>query len=174
MFVELEKTFLLKELPKDLSKSESKEILDVYIPISISHPILRIRKKGDTFEITKKFPVTEEDFSVQKEQTIALSEKEFVALLKIPGKKVKKMRYYYPLGKYIAEIGIFLDDLKGLALVDVEFNSAEEKEKFQMPDFCLADTTQEYFLAGGFLAGKKYSDIEPFLKKYNYKKIIYN
>lgn len=39
-----------------------------------------------------------------------------------------------------------------------------------MPDFCLADVTQEKFTAGGILAGKKYSDIEAELEKYGYKK----
>jgi len=41
-----------------------------------------------------------------------------------------------------------------------------------MPDFCLADVTQEEFLAGGFLAGKKYLDIQSFLDKHGYKKVI--
>ena len=57
-------------------------------------------------------------------------------------------------------------------LVDVEFSSNKEKSDFIMPDFCLADVTQEDFLAGGFLAGKKYSDIQFFLDKYNYKKRV--
>ena len=36
----------------------------------------------------------------------------------------------------------------------------------------MAEITQEKFCAAGWLAGKKYSDIEPFLNKYDYKKII--
>ena len=48
---------------------------------------------------------------------------------------------------------------------------SEEKEKFIMPDFCLAEITQEKFCAAGWLAGKKYSDIEQFLGTYGYKKI---
>ena len=172
MFIELERTFLLKELPKNLKKCKSEEVLDIYIPKSVLHPILRIRQKGNTFEITKKSPLLETDSSEQEEQTIILSEKEFTELSAILGKKIKKTRYYYPIDNRIAEIDIFLDDLKGLALVDFEFSSTEEKTEFQMPNFCLTDVTQEGFLAGGFLAGKKYSDIELFLKKYNYQKII--
>ena len=41
---ELERTFLLKHLPKDLAKCRSKEIIDIYIPKSREHPTLRIRK----------------------------------------------------------------------------------------------------------------------------------
>src|SRR3989338_8977956 len=52
--IELEKTYLVKELPKNLLKSKSKEIIDIYVPATVAHPILRIREKGDKFEITKE------------------------------------------------------------------------------------------------------------------------
>jgi len=170
MEIELERTFLLKELPKDIKKCKSVEILDIYFPTTMPHPILRLRKKDNQFILTKKAPV-KNDASEQKEQTIILSEEEFLALSTLPGKKLRKIRYYYPINKYLAEIDIFLDDLQGLALVDFEFPSIKEKERFSIPDFCLVDITQEDFIAGGSLAGRKYSDIEQFLKKCNYHKI---
>jgi len=171
MELELERTFLLKEKPEGLEKCKSVEILDIYIPKTVPHPTLRIRKRGSVFEMTKKSPTTNGDSSEQNEQTISLSEKEFTELSALSGKKSRKIRYYYPVDSFTAEIDVFLDDLEGLALVDFEFNSVEEKNNFVMPNFCLADVTQEEFVAGGFLAGKKYSDIEPFLDKYNYQKL---
>ena len=171
MEIELEKTFLLKEIPDSLKNCKSVEIFDIYIPQSLPHPILRIRKKGDIYEMTKKEPVSRTDSSEQKEQTISLSKEEFFELALLEGKRLRKIRYFYPLKNGIAEIDIFLDDLMGLALGEFEFNTPEEKEKFAMPNFCLVDVTQEKFIAGGWLAGKKYSDIELFLTKYNYKKI---
>lgn len=171
MKVELERTFLLKKLPKDIKNYKSVEILDIYFPTTISHPILRLRKKDNLFEMTKKAPV-KDDASEQREQTIPLSKEEFLELSAFPGKRLRKIRYHYPINKYLAEIDVFLDDLKGLALADFEFSSVEEKEKFSMPEFCLADVSQEEFTAGGFLAGKRYSDIEPFLRKYGYQKLI--
>lgn len=172
MEVELERTFLLKTVPANLKDCNSIEIIDAYIPSSVAHPVLRLRKRGNVFEMTKKYPVIEDDSSEQKEETISLSEEEFLSLLKIDSKKSRKTRYYYPVDNKTAEIDIFLDDLEGLALVDFEFSSNQEKSDFIMPDFCLADVTQEESVAGGFLAGKKYSDIESFLKKYDYKRII--
>lgn len=145
-------------------------MLDIYIPKLTTHPVLRIRKKGDTFEITKKSPL-KDDASEQEEQTITLTKEEFSELAILPGKRLRKIRYYYPINGQLAEIDLFLDDLEGLALADFEFSSLKEKESFQMPDFCLADVTQEESIAGGFLAGKKYSDIKSFLDKYNYKKL---
>lgn len=172
MEIELEKTFLLKNAPENLKDCKSLEIFDIYIPSSIPHPILRIRKKGDVLEITKKSPVDLSDCSEQSEETIPLTKEEFSDFLKIDGKRIRKIRYYYSINNKTAEIDVFLDDLEGLALVDVEFSSNEEKSSFIMPDFCLADVTQEEFLAGGFLAGKKYSDIQSFLDKYGYKKTV--
>ena len=40
-----------------------------------------------------------------------------------------------------------------------------------MPSMALADVTQEDFIAGGLLAGKKYSDIAPELDRFEYKRI---
>ena len=171
MEIELERTFLLKEVPKDLKNCKSVEILDIYFPTTIRHPILRLRKKDNVFEITKKAPIKKTDASEQYEKTISLSKEEFLGLSKLPGKKSRKIRYYYPVNKEVAEISVFLDDLEGLALVDFEFSSIEEKANFSPPSFCLTDVTQEEFLAGGFLAGKKYSEIKSFLDRYNYQRI---
>jgi len=171
MEIELEKTFLLKRIPENLKDCKFIEIFDVYIPQSTVHPILRLRKKGNVFEMTKKSPKDNNDASEQEEHTIILSEEEFTALSELNGKKLRKFRYYYPMNDITAEIDIYLDDLEGLALVDFEFKSVEEKKTFVMPDFCLAEVTQAKVAAGGMLAGKKYLDIEPSLNKYNYQKI---
>ena len=169
--IELEKTYLAKYLPKDLAKSASKEIIDVYFPKEEEHPKLRIRKRGDKYRITKKQPIQDGDASTQKEQTIVLTEKEFESLNKLEGKRVRKIRYYYEFEERTAEIDLFQDELNGLVTVDFEFETEEEKEKFKMPDFCLADVTQEDFIAGGKLCGKTYKEIEKELDKFEYKKL---
>jgi hypothetical protein len=57
-----------------------------------------------------------------------------------------------------------------MVLVDFEFDTEEDQAAFAMPEFCLADVTQEDFIAGGILAGKKYQDLEEDLKRFNYHK----
>ena len=172
MEVELERTFLLKYKPKGVNDCKSVEILDVYFPREEFHPVLRLRKKGDKLELTKKFPINGQDSSEQEEHTIKLSEKEFDAVSKLDGKRVRKIRYYYGLpGGQLAEIDVFKDELEGLVLADFEFKTKEEKDNFLMPDFCLADVSQDKWLAGGLLAGKSYVDIEKVFEKYNYRKI---
>lgn len=170
MEIELERTFLLKNIPIDLKTLKSMEVFDIYIPKYTPHSHLRIRKKGDKFEITKKHPVEGKDSSRLSEETIPLTEEEFTEFTQLEGRRVRKIRYYYQVGANMAEIDVFQGHLKGLILVDFEFKTQEEENDFVMPDFCLAEVTQEKFTAGGILAGKKYSDIEEELAKYNYMK----
>lgn len=170
--LELEKTYLLTKLPPGLKKCKYTEIIDIYIPAFKAHPQIRIRKKGEKAELTKKVPVNN-DASRQTEHTIPLSEDEFEAISAIPGKKVRKLRYYYPVGDKIAEIDIFQDGLSGLVLADFEFSDFDSKDNFKAPDFCLVEITQEEFIGGGRLAGKSYADIEADLNKFNYKKLSF-
>jgi CYTH domain-containing protein len=170
--IELEKTYLAKYLPDNLADCESKEIIDIYIPASAEHPKLRIRKNGDKFEMTKKQPVNDGDASHQEEQTIILDKDEFDALNKLDGRRTHKIRYYFDFAGQMAEIDVFQDLLEGLVLVDFEFEAMEEKNSFEMPDFCLAEVTQEDFIAGGMICGKDYEDIEKDLEKFGYKKLL--
>ncbi len=170
--IELEKTYLAKNIPDNLRSNKSKEIIDIYIPKSSEHPKIRLRKYGNKYELTKKEPVKDGDSSVQEEQTIILTEIEFTALdQQIEGKRVSKIRYYYDYNGTTAEFDVFQNELEGLVVVDFEFKSEDEKNDFIMPDFCLVEVTQELFIAGGVLCGKIYTDIESDLNRFGYNKL---
>lgn len=40
-----------------------------------------------------------------------------------------------------------------------------------MPDFCLAEVTEEDFIAGGVICGKTYADVAPELARFGYEKL---
>ena len=167
---EFERTFLVASIPEGLHSSESKEILDIYLPHTSDHPQLRIRKSGDRYDITKKQPAVEGDASHQIEQTIPLTKEEFVELATLPGKRVHKLRYYYQEGGVAYEVDVFKDMLEGLVLADVEFSSYEAMQNFTPAEWLLTDVTQEKFIAGGMLCGRSYEDIEEDLAKYSFQK----
>jgi len=171
--IELERTFLAKEIPKDIKSFTAREIVDIYIPKK-SHMDLRIRKNGEKYEMTRKHPVEDGDASIQDEQTISLEKEEFNVLSRVDGKKSRKVRYFKDYGKYTLEFDVYQDDLLGLVLVDFEFKTEKDKDSFKMPDFCLVDVTQEEFIAGGMLAGKSYTDLEPRLKEFGYSPLYLN
>ncbi len=170
--LELEKTYLAKYLPADLADFPQTEILDIYIPVETKHPNLRIRKRGDSYQMTKKILSDEGNASEAEEHTIKLTNDEFDSLSTIRGKRVRKIRYAYVFNGIDAEVDVFQDDLKGLVMIDFEFKDVKQKAAFKMPDFCLVDVTNEEILAGGMLCGKRYEDIESGLKNLGYKKII--
>jgi CYTH domain-containing protein len=170
--IERELTFLASSLPVEIENVTPKRLVDVYIPESgVDHPHLRLRQKGDTYEITKKTQIQEGDASTHHEMTIALDEKEFSALASASKKRIVKDRYLVSIDGYPAEVDVFREALEGLVLIDFEFSSEQDKQNFVAPSVCLADVTQEEFIAGGLLAGKEYDEIEPLLKNFNYRSL---
>jgi adenylate cyclase len=170
--LEIEKTYLAKSFPvSDLTSLKSKKIIDVYIPGSFEKPTIRLRQNGDHFEITKKVQVNPSDASTHQEFTIPLSQEEFEAL-SLGGKVVEKTRYYFEVNGYDGELDVFDGELKGLVLVDFEFDSQDISSEFIAPEFCGADVTQEKFIAGKNLAGKAYADIEKELARFEYKELL--
>ena len=170
--IELEKTYLMKSLPTDLAEFPHHEILDIYLPAEAVHPTLRLRKRGDSYAMTKKSLLDESNASESEEHTIKLTKAEFDSLAIIHGKRVRKNRYAYVYKGYDAEIDVFEDDLKGLVMADFEFKTIKEKNAFGMPDFCLVEVTDDETFAGGMLCGKKYADIEGRLKELGYDRIM--
>lgn len=171
--IEKERTYLLKYIPDGLFNCPSKDMSDHYIPLSVIHPTLRIRKQGEAMMITKKVPLNETDKSIQEEQTIVLNQSEYESLIQAPHKIIQKTRYYYPRQWYTCEIDVFTGSLEGLVIVDIEFTDTASMKSNPMPEFCLAEITQDERIAGGMIAGKSYEEIEPHLAGYNYSKIIF-
>ncbi|HEX8389882.1 MAG TPA: hypothetical protein VF597_00485 [Candidatus Saccharimonadales bacterium] len=165
---EIETTYLATALPEGLEQAPSKVIVDTYFPGDSVHAKLRIRQKGETYTLTKKTLVNPDDASTQIEENIELTADEYAALRQGNGKTVAKIRYEMQIGPHTAEVDVFTGDLKGLVLVDFEFETVEARDAFIKPDFCGPDVTQEDFIAGGVLAGKSLSDIEADLARYDY------
>lgn len=169
--VEYELTFLAKATPAGIKGAIGELIRDVYVPDTAEHAHLRLRQRGESYVITKKVPVHDTDSSEQTEETIPLTKEEYDALATCSTKVVAKRRYKVVINGYPAEVDVFEEQLAGLVEIDFEFGSSDEKALFVVPDVCLADVTQEEAFAGGYISGRSYSDIEPVLDKYGYKKL---
>ena len=170
--IELEKTYLAKQIPKELiTNAKLFNMIDYYIDSSDNHPHIRLRKKNDKYYFTRKVPINKNDHSKMSEKTIELDNIEFEILTKNLQDKVIKKRYLTVYNNIQCEIDIFEENLSGLVLIDFEFKTEKEKEEFKMPNFCLVDVTQEEFIAGGMLSKSNYEDIENNLNKLSYKKL---
>lgn len=75
--IEIEKTFLVKKIP-DLNLFKSEDIKQGYLSNPPSS--LRIRQKGEKYELTKKIPLKKGDRGSNEEKNVELTEYEFKKL----------------------------------------------------------------------------------------------
>ena len=167
--MEFELTFLAKEMPPEIKGISGELFTDTYFPeTGVRHPNLRLRQKGDVRELTKKIQLADGDASVHQELTVPLTKEEYSGLVGDNKRSVTKVRYAVSIGGYKAEVDVFQGALAGLVLIDFEFPNEDEMRVFVPPPVCLADVTQEDFIAGGVLAGKCYADLKEQLSLFSY------
>ncbi|MBL8159893.1 hypothetical protein JNJ66_05510 [Candidatus Saccharibacteria bacterium] len=163
-----EKTYLVRYVPAQIEGAASEIIEDAYIPESADHGRLRLRHRGDRYQLSKRFATDQADFSTLSELTIELTGEEYAAFRSLTAKVVRKRRFYCTIYGRPAEVDVFLDELDGLMIIDFPFNDAAEMSGFQPPEVCLADITQEPVADGGYLAGKTYGQIQYELERFDY------
>lgn len=123
---------MLKELPNDLLEFKHIDIKIGDVTLSNDINVLKIRQKGDTYEIIKKEYISEQE---KKEYVIPLNEEEFNLLFSVTKRRHTKKRFFYPLDKYTCEIDIYLEEMMGYARVEVEFDTIEELHVFNPPSW---------------------------------------
>lgn len=166
---ELSKTYLLKNIPFSLEVYPHKELIDHYVSFESSYPKARLRKYGSLYEITKKVTVQQEGLCFQTESIIDLSKAEYQALAELPNKTIQKTRYYVPWEWLTIEIDVFQRDLDWLLLMNVEFPDKQIMKKFTIPEFCLADVTENSLFVSDILCDKTYTSLSSLIKQYSGK-----
>ena len=132
--MEIERKFLVKEMPC-LDGCEKSEIVQGYISLT---PETRVRKRDNKYYLTIKG----EGDVVREETEKEVSEKEGRALFsRVESKLIEKTRYLVNIGNYTAELDIYKSHLKGLVVVEVEFETEEEALAFTPPDFLGREVT---------------------------------
>jgi len=129
---EIERVYLAKALPKDLSKSQSVMIKvgDFHNPTRID--ALRIRQKGDKYEIIKK---EGESLLNRTEHVIFITKEEFDILWEGVQWSNEKVRIIYDFNGTLCEIDFYQGELEGYCRVEVEFKDKIEAESFKSPDW---------------------------------------
>jgi CYTH domain-containing protein len=136
--MEIERKFLLKNIPENLEKYESKKIAQGYL---CTAPVVRIRRSNDDYYLTYKGA----GLMSREEYNLPLTRESYEHLLpKIDGLLIAKTRYLIPLWDGLtAELDIFEDELAPLSLVEVEFETEEVANSFTPPDWFGEDVTQD-------------------------------
>lgn len=160
--VELERRFLLRELPEGMTRaSEHVQIWDNYL----TNTRLRLRKlripqtRQWKLKLTQKFAPEPADFSRTIITNTYLSAAEYEVLSVFEGNEIRKNRYPFEHEGRAFSLDVFLGALWGLILAETSFETDEEMNDFQLPSFAVMDVTNDEMFTGGRLAYLTADDI---------------
>ena len=127
---EIERKFLVKELPPEIDRYPHSEIIQGYLMITDNGVEVRVRKRAGRCTHTVKSG----SGLVRKEAEKEITQAEFnESWPETQGKRVEKVRYDIEHEDYMVELDIYSGDLEGLVVAEVEFDSEEESSHFDPP-----------------------------------------
>ena len=154
--MEIEKKYRVIKMPENLERYPKKIIEQGYVCVK---PVVRIRKSNEEYYLTYKSKIGLDesvgiDTCVSNEFEAPLTESGYFHLKKkIDGYMVEKVRYCIPIDqKLTAELDVFEGRLKGLIIVEVEFDSEEEAHLFQPPDWFGEDVSSDHRFKNNYLS----------------------
>lgn len=137
MGMEIERKFLIKEMPKDLESYDFHIIEQAYLTVK---PTIRVRREDDNFYMTYKGS----GLMSHEEYNLPLTEEAYITLRqKADGNIITKKRYLIPYEKYTIELDVFAEPFAPLVIAEVEFPSVEEAECFTVPKWFSEDVTDD-------------------------------
>ncbi len=146
---EIERKFLVKEMPAGLENYASNYISQGYLAVTEGGTEIRIRRKGNKYYETVK---SGEGLS-RKEAEAEIGSDAFHALWPLTeDMRVEKTRYEIPYGAHLIELDIYSGALEGLLVAEVEFPSVEESARFAPPDWFGSEVTSDKRYANRGLA----------------------
>lgn len=152
MGMEIERKFLVKELPDDLTRYQCHDIEQAYLN---TKPVVRIRRSDEDYYLTYKGS----GLLMREEYNLPLNRESYLHLLeKADGHPIKKKRYLIPLSAadineeclrlldgtlLTIELDVFEGALAPLVLAEIEFPSREAANAYRMDSRFLKEVTDD-------------------------------
>ena len=137
---EIERKFLLKELPRNLRYWRHWSISQGYLATESAGRQVRLRKSGKRTSLTFKVGRA----AHREEREIKLSPKQFAALWPgTAGRRLRKTRYEIPWRGLLIEIDVYRGKHAGLVVAEVEFPNLAMCRKFKPPSWFGREVTGE-------------------------------
>ena len=157
--MEIERKYLIKELPENIDKYDSNHIVQGYIS---TDPAVRIRKKDNRHILTIKssglLARHEYERDIPYEDFLELSEM-------VKGNLIKKRRYKIPYGSFLIELDVFEELFEGLIFAEVEFLDIEQAKNFEAPGYFFKEVTEDPKYQNASLSAMNTDDIKDFIEK---------
>lgn len=153
--MEIEKKFLIRELPEHLEQYSCSRIEQGYLS---GNPVIRIRRMDDTYVLTYKNKVDARhggSVCVNQEVELPLTREAYEHLKsKIDGCMIEKNRFRIPYQSFTIELDVFYGAYEGMTLAEVEFSTEEEADHFVAPDWFGQNVSGDYHYRNVYLACK--------------------
>ncbi len=179
MGIEIEKKFLVKELPADLTKYPCHRIEQGYLNVA---PAIRVRRQDDEYYMTYKsrqfgscVDAAEGIGIGQTEYNLPLDRESYDHLCsKADGHVIRKKRYLIPLNDdafdqadvaadpllaqalevnaIVIELDVFEAPFEGRILAEVEFPSESAANAYRPADWFLEDVTGDYHYSNAYMS----------------------
>ena len=141
MGLEIERKYLIKNLPDNLSDFECHTLIQGYLNTS---PVVRVRKEDDSYYLTYKGS----GLLAREEYNLPLDEHSFLHLIgKADGNVISKQRYKIPYlvseKMFTIELDVFDAPFAPLVIAEVEFTDENEANAFIAPDWFDKEVTYD-------------------------------
>lgn len=147
--MEIERKFLVKNIPDDLSKYKMRQIEQGYLSTS---PVVRVRRDNDEYYLTYKG----KGKMAREEYNLPLNKDAYEHLIKkADGNIITKKRYEIPEKDDLTiELDIFEGVFKGLIIAEVEFSSEDEANSYIPADWFPEDVTNDEHYHNSYLSAQ--------------------
>ena len=136
--MEIERKFLIKQIPKDCTSFPCRQIEQAYLN---TDPVVRVRRDNEDYYLTYKG----KGLLSREEYNLPLNKEAYEHLLsKADGIILTKKRYMIPVpgNEHLTiELDVFEGHYNGLILAEVEFSTEEEAKAFNPPSWFGEDDT---------------------------------
>ncbi|MBO4391658.1 MAG: CYTH domain-containing protein [Lachnospiraceae bacterium] len=133
--MEIERKFLIRQLPENYKSFPHKELEQGYL---CTDPVMRVRREGDTWYMTYKG----RGLLSHEEYNLPLTREGYEHLIKkADGIIITKTRYLIPCPPYMIELDEFHGVYEGLIFAEVEFPDEEAAHAFCPPEWLGEDVT---------------------------------
>lgn len=167
--MEIERRFWIEKTPTIQKKRKKEEIIQWYCLDPNNKEKIRIRKiiHDDTKKIRYTKTIKHGKWLVREEIESSITSKDWKQLRPQAQKtSLKKTRYYIPHKNHSIELNIFHENLEGIILAEVEFQSIEESKSLKVPERFWSEVTEYKESTSHYLAKHGKSDLEKIVKQY--------
>lgn len=168
--MEIERKFLMKEIPKELDCYPHYGIEQAYVT---TDPVIRIRKKalykdGGTAPSSHQYVLTVKGSGLLARQEFELSIEESAyehLIEKTEGNLIAKTRYQIPLEENLMlELDVFHGLFDGLILGEIEFPDEQKAKSYPVPAFAKQEVTYDPRFHNNTMSSMTQNEIAVFLQ----------